>query len=179
MYDTMQWKFLLPHMANDVYKVASSFETCARNFERLNRKRHFTLFHAAGPLEFIAVNILGPLARTKNGNALFIVMTDRYSNLTREISISRTRATHKAKEFFDRSIVPYGILHYLITNNSRQFVSTFFATRCGILGLKHLRSTAYHLQTNELVERYNKTIVASLRQFVGEHQDNWDILAPR
>jgi transposase InsO family protein len=35
-------------------------------------------------------------------------------------------------------------------------------------------TTAYHPQTNGQVERYNRTILASLRGYVAARQDDWD-----
>jgi hypothetical protein len=42
------------------------------------------------------------------------------------------------------------------------------------LGIKKAFSTAYHPQTNGQVERYNRTILASLRGHVAARQDDWD-----
>lgn len=35
--------------------------------------------------------------------------------------------------------------------------------------------TAYHFQKSGLAEKYNKKILARLRYYVANHQDNWDI----
>ena len=40
--------------------------------------------------------------------------------------------------------------------------------------IHHKISSAYHPQTNGLVERYNQTIQQSLLKLVNDKQDNWD-----
>jgi hypothetical protein len=40
--------------------------------------------------------------------------------------------------------------------------------------VRKIFTTAYHPQTNGQVERYNRTILASLRGYVSKRQDDWD-----
>jgi transposase InsO family protein len=46
---------------------------------------------------------------------------------------------------------------------------------CDELGVKHQLSTAYHPQTNGLVERFNRTLCEALAKYANEHKDDWDI----
>ena len=46
---------------------------------------------------------------------------------------------------------------------------------CRILGITNLYTSVYHPQTNGQVERYNRTIASMLRNYVNEHQDDWDV----
>ena len=41
--------------------------------------------------------------------------------------------------------------------------------------VNHQISSAYHPQTNGLIERYNQTLQQSLVKLVNKEQDNWDI----
>ena len=45
---------------------------------------------------------------------------------------------------------------------------------CSLLGLSNIFTSTYHPQTNGQVERYNRTILAMLRNYVNEHQEDWD-----
>jgi transposase InsO family protein len=61
-----------------------------------------------------------------------------------------------------------------LTDNSPQFTAKFFQAVCAELGIKKVFTIAYHPQTNGQVERYNRTILASLREYVAQRQDDWD-----
>lgn len=52
----------------------------------IKNKRHLTLSPPTSSLEFIAVDIPGPLPRTKNGGGYVLIITDHYSKSAREMS---------------------------------------------------------------------------------------------
>lgn len=56
------------------------------------------------------------------------------------------------------------------------FISKFFISVFQNLGVKNITTIAYHPQTNEQEERYNRTLVSRLRLYVASNQRNWDIL---
>lgn len=120
------------------------------------------------------MDILYPLPKTKSGNQLVFVLTDRYKKLTRAIPVTTVTSTCATTVFVDNWNIPHDILTYLMTEKGLQFVSKFFAAVTARLGTRHLMTTAYRPQTNGQVERFNRTVVARLRHFVTEHQTNWD-----
>lgn len=162
-------------MAQDVYHTVSGCHSCAKNGTLLKNKLHLQLFPATGPLEFVALDLLGPLPRTNKGNQYVDVITGRYSKLTRAIPTGHVTSTNVAYIVFNDWVIPYGIPTYILTDNGTQLTSKSFATLCTHLGTKQLTTTAYHPQTNGQVERYNKTIVTRLRHYVAKNQRDWDI----
>ena len=176
LYQTLREKFYWPFMAGDAIAHVSSCRSCAKARGLLRKKQHKTvLFPPRGPLADIAMDLLGPLPMTKNGNQFILVITCRYSKLTRSIPMSKTTAPFIATSTLNHWILPYGIPESILTDNGSQFIAEFFKTVCYILGIKRKTTTAYHPQTNGQAERYNKTIAARLRHYVSEHQDNWDM----
>ena len=49
-----------------------------------------------------------------------------------------------------------------------------FQRMCSYIGVANMYTSTYHPQTNGQVERYNRTILVLLRNYVNEHQDDWD-----
>lgn len=86
---------------------------CAKS-RKLKQKRHFQLFPASEPLQFIAMDVLGPLPQTNHGNVFVLVMKDPYPKIIGAISTSKTTARHVANKFLDHWIVLYGIPDHLL-----------------------------------------------------------------
>jgi transposase InsO family protein len=62
----------------------------------------------------------------------------------------------------------------LSANRRRHAVQKFLLSVCRELGIAKIITTAYHPQTNGQVERFNGTIINSLRGYVDRRQNYWD-----
>mgnify|MGYP003561719933 FL=1 len=122
----------------------------------------------------MAMDILGPLPKTEHGNRFLLVITDRFSKLTRTVPLRTITALVVAKAFCDAWVFSYGPPRYLLTDNGTQFNAKFFLAVCRELGIAKIFTTAYHPQTNGQVERFNRTIINSLRGYVERRQGDWD-----
>ena len=168
---TMRRYYYWPHMAHAAYKVGVDCQLCAHARGSLYKhQRYLKLFPEAGPLEFVAMDLLGPVQRTASGDEHLLVITDRFSKTTRAIPMKSTTAVTVAKALFDHWVDPYGAPFYVLTDYGPQFVDKFFEAVCSMLGLQHYLKTAYHPQTNGQAARFNKTIAERLRHYVAEHQ---------
>jgi transposase InsO family protein len=118
------------------------------------------------------MDILGPLQRTKHGNLFLLVVSDRYSKVTRTVLLGTVTALFAARAFCDHCVYVYGPPVSLLTDYGPQFTAKFFQAVCGELGIQKVFTTAYHPQKNGQVERYNRTILDSLRGYVAARQDD-------
>jgi transposase InsO family protein len=175
MFQTIRKYFFWPRIAEDVYDTVSQCDLCARNQISEKRKPNpLKLFPASGPLESVAMDILGPLPRKIHGNRYLLVISDRYSKVTKTVLLRTVTALSNARAFCDHWAYVYGPPIYLLTDNGPQFTAKFFQAVCSELGIQKIFTTAYHPQTNEHVERYNRTILALLWGYVSKRQDDWD-----
>ena len=100
-------------------------------------------------------------------------MTDRFSKLTRAVPVRSITARTVSKAFVQYWILAYGAPALLLSDNGPQLTSKLFQFVCTELGVRNAFTTAYHPQTNGQVERFNRTILASLRAFVGDNPKAW------
>lgn len=121
------------------------------------------------------MDILGPLLKTSNCKLFSLLMTYRFPKFARDVPVSRMTDAHITLMLMPHWIILYEIPDYVPTDNGAQFFTTFLEPFCAILETGYLVTTAYYTQTNEKVERFNKTILPRLRYYVAEHQQDWDI----
>ena len=176
MYHALRREYYWPHLAADVASIVRGCRTCAMN--RVKLRKHLNrlrLFPATRPLESLAIDILGPLPKTKTGKRFLLVITDRFKKLTQVVALRTTTAYTVATAFCDAWVFKYGVPRSLLSDNGPQFNANFFQSVCRVLGITNLYTSAYHPQTNGQVERWNRTIASMLRNYVKEHQDDWDV----
>lgn len=179
MYDTMRRKYYWPIMYGDVEHYVWNCRSCAQVDGTLTKSQtKLQLFPATAPFEELAIDLVGPLPKTRNGKKHILVITDRYSKLSRATAMAQVTAPYIASVMLNTWIFPYGIPDSILTDNGPQFIADFFEHLCAILGVKRVPITAYHAQTNGQTERYNQTLERRLRHYVNDHQDDWDTFVP-
>ena len=163
-------------MAVDAYMTARTCPDCAKARIKLRKKASkMKLFPAKAPLEYVSIDILGELPRTQRGNRYLLVITDRFSKLTRTVPLKRITAAVVAEAFTKHWAFVYGPPVYLLSDNGSQFLSKFFLAVCRLLRVSNVFTTAYHPQTNGQVERFNRTISSALRHYLADNQRDWDL----
>lgn len=93
----------------------------------------------SGPLKFIAIDVLGVLPQTKFGNQFVIILTARYSKLTRRIPTTDMSSAPVAHKFLSNCIIPYGMPNIIISDNGQYFVSELLIYIHQYLGEKKSR----------------------------------------
>ncbi len=73
----------------------------------------------------------------------------------------------------------HGVPGTILTDQGRNFESDLVADLCKLLGIKKLRTTAYHPQMNGMCEKFNGTLCNILSTLVNVDGNDWDVyLAP-
>ena len=175
MYNYVKKTYYWPHMAADIYATVRSCSTCAKNRLKLRRALNpLKLFPATKPLTNLCIDILRPLTKSKRGCRFLLVITDRFTKLTQVVPLRSITAYTVAVAFTEHWVFKYGAPESVISDNGKQFAAIFFQSVCSILAISNIFTSTYRPETNSQVERYNRTILAMLRNFVNEHQDDWD-----
>ena len=100
-------------MALDTHACVCNCTCCAK--ERISLRSHsqfLKLFPAARPLEFVALDILGPLTKTAQCNRFLLVISDRYSKLTKSVPLTAIFAYRLVRAFCENWVFVHGPLGY-------------------------------------------------------------------
>lgn len=153
------------------YTTLADRQSCAAQGTRTLHQEQLHLLSAAGLLKFLAMQIPGPLRKTKSGTQHVIILTDLYIKLPRAIPVTPVTSSSATTLFVDNRVILYGIPIYPLTNKGPQYVSRFFAAVTAVLGNRHLKSTAYHPPSDKQVENLHIyiTLVPPLRHYIAEN----------
>lgn len=124
------------------------------------------------------MDILGPLPVTEAGNK-YILVSDYFTKWPEPFPLQDHKAKTIATVLVDEIICRHGVPRSIHTDQGRDFESNLLKHVCELLEMEKTRTTAYHPESDELVERLNKTLVTMLRSCVEEEQKNWDRLLPK
>lgn len=129
------------------------------------------------PFERLGMDIVGPVEKSKAGNRYMLVITDystRYPEVFPLKSVKAKTVAFSLVQFFSRVGFPSEIL----TDQGTNFMSTLLKQVYQLLGIKRVRTTPYHPQTDGLTERFNQTLKQMLRKFVNDTGSDWDQWLP-
>ncbi|XP_068073009.1 uncharacterized protein [Danio rerio] len=129
------------------------------------------------PFERLGMDIVGPVEKSRSGNRFMLVVTDYATRYPEVFPLRSVKAKYVATclvQLFSRVGFPSEIL----TDQGTNFMSNLLKQVYRLLGIKSLRTTPYHPQTDGLTERFNQTLKQMLRKFVGESGTDWDQWLP-
>lgn len=129
------------------------------------------------PFERLGMDVVGPVERSRTGNRFMLVVTDYATRYPEVFPLKTVKAKHVATclmQLFSR----VGFSREILTDQGTNFMSTLLQQVYKLLGIRSLRTTAYHPQTDGLTERFNQTLKQMLRKFVSDSGKDWDQWLP-
>eukprot|EP00731_Ephydatia_muelleri_P007275 Em0003g1523a len=108
------------------------------------------------PMQLVAVDILGPLPESGNGNSYIL------------------EAVTVAQKLVDEIFCRFSVPEQLHSDQGRQFESAVIKEICNLLHIEKTRTTAYHPQSDGLVERFNRTLLSMLTTCGRSHPFEWE-----
>jgi transposase InsO family protein len=104
----------------------------------------------------IHVDLVGPLPASKGFTHLFTII-DRTSRWPEAITIAATTTVDCANALFQGWVSRFGVPAVITSDCGAQFTSSLWAALCSLLNIQH-NQTAYHPQSNGMVERFHRRL---------------------
>lgn len=171
-------RFYWPTLYADVAKFCRTCKACQLDSSRRVHKAPLVpLPIISEPFHRIAMDIVGPLPKSRSGKRFILVVCDyatRYPEAVALRSIDAENVAEELIQIFSR----VGIPNEILTDQGANFMSRLLAEVYKLLRVKRIRTSPYHPQTDGLVERFNQTLKAMLRKAAISEGKDWDKLLP-
>jgi hypothetical protein len=156
-------QFCWPQMAKAITLMA---RTCL-NCQRGKVHKHVHLQPAEIPVPHLCfahihVDLVGPLLPSRSHTYLFTII-DRTSRWPEAIPLSSITAADCARALFPGWVSRFGVPATITSDRGAQFTSALWAGLCSLLNIQHSPTTAYHPQSNGLVERFHRRLKDALQ----------------
>ena len=135
--EKVRGRFYWPGVIKDVEEWCISCQECARS------KSPFPAPHASlipsqvgFPMEHVALDVLGPLPKTKHRNRYALVVLDYFTCWVKAFSIPNQEAPTIAKVFVCEWVCRFGAPDLIHTDQGWKFGLKLFSEICHLLGVK-------------------------------------------
>ena len=156
-------------------------DTCARRKSPTTRRRAPLQQEIAGHnLQRVAMDIMGPLPVSEQGNRYILVVGDYFSKWIEAYAIPNQEASTCAKVFTEEWICRHGCPRILHSDRGTNFESHLMADVCSLLGIEKTRTTPMMPKSDGLIERFNRSMMNTVAVLIDpdNHQKDWDEVLP-
>jgi len=170
-------RYYWPQMYEDVRNYVKSCDQCQKRGKNKRTEPLHTIT-VEQPFDRIGLDFVGPLPVTSRGNKYIIVAMDYLTKWPEAKAMPNAKASSAANFFYEEIVCRHGCPKVLLTDRGTHFVNELLDSLCKKLGVKHILSSAYHPQTNGLVERFNRTLCEALAKYANTKKNDWDLYIP-
>ncbi len=175
-YDRVLRQFYWPKVKRDVAKHIRSCHTCqitGKPNQKVPVAPLQPISVVSTPFEHLIIDCVGPLPRSKTGHQYLLTVmcqTTRYPAAYPLRSIT-TKSVLKALTNF---MSTFGIPKVIQSDQGSNFMSKQFSKALRQLRVDHNISSAYHPQSQGVLERFHQTLKSLLRSYCVELDADWE-----
>jgi len=175
MLDQIMTNFCWPGLHKDARKWVQCCSICKkRKTPRPMRSGITRPVFALFPNHTVAIDIVGPLNETSDGNIWILTMIDVFTRWPVAVPIANRESRLIAKVIFRRWICEKGVPQQIVSDQGRELVSKGLKHMCEQVGSRKIETSGYNPTGNASVERFHKFLITALSMLVDRKDCEWD-----
>ena len=173
VFELARNRFFWPGMQRDIDEYIHNRCQCIMQRKpSRNQQAPLQSISTSEPLELLTVDFLH-LEKGSGGYEYILVIVDHFSKFAQAYPTRNKNTLTVAKHLYDDFILRFGIPNHLLSDQGGEFESKVIHGISKLMGVKKIRTTPYHPQTNGLCERMNRTILHMLRTLEETQKRSW------
>ena len=167
-----------PGMLSDIVAYVTACAGCQQAKGQQKKVPSQPVQLAKRPWGQLGIDVVGPLPATDSQNVYIVTVMDHFTRYAEAWAVEEVNAASIADEFIKRIVCRYGLPEVLISDRGSVFVSELARSVYAALRITRHRTTAWHPQSNGVIERFHKTLKTMLKIWIREVGKQWDQLLP-
>ena len=177
VHDQISRHYWWPAMRKDIREWCLACVPCATRNVGKQVRPPLTPIPVAGPFDRVGVDVI-QFPKSKRGNRYALVFVDYLTKWPEVFPVANQSALTIARVFVQEIVCRHGVPGELLSDRGAAFLSKLMMEVYRLMGTKKVNTTAYHPQTDGLVERFNRTLTDMLAKTVESNSANWDDRLP-
>jgi len=157
-------RYVWPSLAEECKEYCRSCVACNR--AKVLKHEHTPVEKISTPeakFQHIHVDLVGPLPPSSQGYTHLLTVVDRSTRWPEAVPLKNVEAATVLEAFLGTWVARYGVPAFITTDRGAQFTSSTWTDWCQQVGARHITTTAFHPQSNGLVERFHRQLKDALR----------------
>lgn len=160
----------------NVEEFVKNCETCQREkLVRIRQKEEAVITDTpVEPNQKIAMDIFGPLTKTKKGNQFILSIQDQLTKYLVLVPLKDQQANSIISELLEHYVYIFSAPKQILTDQGANFVCKLMETFEQAFKIQHIKTTSFHPQSNGSLERTHSTIKDLIKTCTLDRQNDWD-----
>ena len=167
-----------PGMRADILKWCRACLPCASRRVGRAVRPPLTPIPVAGPFDRVGVDVI-QFPKSYEGNQYAVVFVDYLTKWPEVFAVPDQTALMIAQLLVKQIISRHGVPAEILSDRGGAFLSGLMQEVYQLMGIHKMFTTAYHPQTDGLVERFNRTLTDMLAKTVQKNGRDWDQHLPQ